>query len=231
VNCPRAALRVACFTTVLLGFSAAAWPAGAPSAADLARCAAMTAPDARLACYDNLAAQPPNAAAPATAGAAAKPPSPTPAAVAPAPPAAAAVTPPALAPPALPAATAPAFAPAAAAAATSAPAPAYASAPAPASTPAGSAASADDPRNFGFSPAHVHAAPQGPKSIRASVAAIRRNQVGTTYMTLDNGQTWMYIDEDGRLVPGDTVTIKRASLGSFLMVTPSKRSYHVQRVE
>jgi hypothetical protein len=33
------------------------------------------------------------------------------------------------------------------------------------------------------------------------------------------------------LGPGDLVTIKRAMLGAFLMTTPSKRSYHVQRVQ
>ncbi|MGO9933193.1 MAG: hypothetical protein ACLPV8_15485 [Steroidobacteraceae bacterium] len=96
---------------------------------------------------------------------------------------------------------------------------------------ASAAATADDPRNFGLNAAQLHTAPQGPKSIQASVAKIYRNQIGTSYVMLDNGQTWTYVDQDGRLGPGDTVTIKRASLGSFLMVTPSKRSYHVQRVQ
>jgi hypothetical protein len=30
--------------------------------------------------------------------------------------------------------------------------------------------------------------------------------------------------------PGDTVTIKRAALGSFLMMTPSRHSYRVERL-
>jgi len=46
---------------------------------------------------------------------------------------------------------------------------------------------------------------------------------------LDNGQIWTYQGDDGRLGPGDPVTIKRAALGSFIMVTQSKRSYHVTR--
>ncbi len=40
--------------TLLLAYSPAAIAALAPSPADLARCAAITAPDARLACYDAL---------------------------------------------------------------------------------------------------------------------------------------------------------------------------------
>ncbi len=58
----RAAARAARLITPLLCVSASAWPAAAPTAADLARCAAMTAPDARLACYDSLSAPPANAA-------------------------------------------------------------------------------------------------------------------------------------------------------------------------
>jgi hypothetical protein len=46
----KAAVRAAHLNLMLLFASAAAWPAAAPTAADLARCAAMTAPDARRAC-------------------------------------------------------------------------------------------------------------------------------------------------------------------------------------
>jgi hypothetical protein len=96
---------------------------------------------------------------------------------------------------------------------------------------AAAAAALNDPRNFGFSPAQLHTPAQGPQSIQARVANISRNRVGTAYLALDNGQTWAYTDEDMRLGPGDLVTIKRAMLGAFLMTTPSKRSYHVQRVQ
>jgi hypothetical protein len=48
---------------------------------------------------------------------------------------------------------------------------------------------------------------------------------------LENGQTWAFIEPEPRLRPGDAVTIKRASLGSFLMLTPSRRSYRVERVK
>jgi hypothetical protein len=47
----------------------------------------------------------------------------------------------------------------------------------------------------------------------------------------DNGQTWEY-EEDGDylLAIGDSVTIRRASLGSFLLVTPSKLVHRVRRI-
>jgi hypothetical protein len=96
---------------------------------------------------------------------------------------------------------------------------------------AAAAAALNDPRNFGFSPAQLHTPAQGPQSIQARVAKISRERTGTAYLALDNGQTWTYTDEDMRLGPGDLVTIKRAMLGAFLMTTPSKRSYHVQRVQ
>jgi hypothetical protein len=100
-----------------------------------------------------------------------------------------------------------------------------------AQAPAPAAAGADDPRNFGLTPAQLRSPPHGPQSIQARVTKISRDRAGTAYLALDNGQTWTYTDEDSRLGPGDLVTVKRAMLGSFIMTTPSKRSYHVQRVQ
>lgn len=211
MNRLRAFVRDARVATLLLGVSVSAWSASVPTAADLARCAAMPAADARLACYDSLS--PPSAgtappAAAAVQGAVAVPATPSPAA---------------------PAAAASASAPATAPAPVRAAAPAPASAPVPAAAPA--PAAADDPRNFGLTPAQVRATPPGPQSIQARVTKISRNRFGSAYLVLDNGQTWSYTDEDSRVGPGDLVTIKRAMLGSFLMITPSKRSYHVERVQ
>jgi hypothetical protein len=195
----------------LLGISVSALSATAPSAADLARCAGIAAPDARLACYDTLAGRAADRAAPTAAT------TPTPAPVAPPPPASAA-------PPT-----------AAAAAATSA-TPAAPPVP-PASAPAPSFAS--DPRNFGFTEAQQHAqaqphaAPEAPANIQARVAKFVDNRAGRAYVVLDNGQTWVFVDagDDAGLSPGDAVTIKRASLGSFLILTPSKHALHVRRLQ
>jgi hypothetical protein len=182
--------------TVLLGDALPASAARTPSPGDLARCAGIAAPEARLACYDALTGGAERAAPAATPV-----PAPTPAA-APAP-----ATP----------------TPAAAAASATPAAPALPSAPAPAS----------DPRNFGLSQAQLHPSPEGPAAIQARIAKIINNVYGRDYVVLDNGQTWTYTDsdEDARLAPGDQVTIKRASLGSFLMKTPSKHAYHVRRTQ
>ncbi|MGC1524014.1 MAG: hypothetical protein WA803_20920, partial [Steroidobacteraceae bacterium] len=95
------------------------------------------------------------------------------------------------------------------------------------------AAAATDPQNFGLTPAQAHAPPAGPAAIKASIAKILGNPAGHTYAILDNGQTWLFVDagDDAGLSPGDPITIKRGSLGSFLMITPSKRSYHVRRTQ
>jgi hypothetical protein len=193
---------------ILLAASAAA----APSNSDMARCAAIAAPDSRLACYDALAHRP---ADKAPSAAAIAPTAPAPAPVfAPAP---------ALAPPPLPAP----------AAAVARPTPAAAVAPpaAAAQPPLSPAAIAADPKNFGLTAAQQHTADLGPKSIAAQISILSSDQSGRTLMVLDNGETWTVMDNDGRLSSGDAVTIKRASLGSFLMFTASNHSYRVRRIK
>jgi hypothetical protein len=195
--------------TAQLGI-ASALSATAPTAADLARCADLPAPDARLACYDALAevtADHKPAAAPAASTAASPPANPE-AATAAAPPAAVGATP---------------------------AAPGIASAPAPTST------FASDPRNFGFTetqleqtrPHSAQTAPTGPTAIQARIDRIIDVRYGHCVAVLDNGQTWTFVDADldSALRSGDQVTIRRASLGSFLMITPSKHSYHVRRTQ
>lgn len=176
---------------------------GAPvDSSDLARCHAMATRDQQLDCYEALAAA-------AASGA-------TTAHVAP---------------------TAPAVA--------SAPAgPGAPTAAAVASTPAGSAAPSapgeqpaapfnpDDPANFGLSrrQADPHpSAPSTPTALKSTVFQMTEDRLHNVTVLLDNGQTWKFIDPEPRLRPGDAVTIKRASLGSFLMLTPSRRSYRVER--
>ncbi|HEY2779343.1 MAG TPA: hypothetical protein VGI90_01100 [Steroidobacteraceae bacterium] len=174
---------------LLLSVGASA--AAAPSNDDMARCAAIAAPDSRLACYDALAHRPADKVSRATV-----------------PPASAAPTPAAVA-------TTSTAAPAAAAAASQAPA----AVPNPA-----------DPKNFGLTAAQQHTSDLGPKSIAAHISSVSSGQIGQTFVVLDSGQTWTVLDNDGRLSAGDAVTIKRAALGSFLMVTPSNHSYRVRRI-
>jgi hypothetical protein len=213
LSCRKAVVRAARVNLMLMFASAAAWPATAPTAADLARCAAMTAPDARLACYDSLSAPPAPVATPAPAAPAA------PTASAPALPPPAPTAPVTNAPPAPVAVPAPAVA---------------TSVPASTGNTAPTAAPADDPQNFGFTRAQVQAHTQSPpppglQSIQVHITNVLTDRQGNGYVLLDNGQMWTYQGDDGRMRPGEPVTIKRASLGSYIMVTQSKRSYHVTR--
>ena len=132
------------------------------------------------------------------------------------------------APPSSPAAAAPAAAPVVSAAPVGAAPPAAAPVPARAST-------AND---FGLSKVQKERAdgaasssPAEIKSITARVAGFRKGPSGRPRVLFDNGQTWEY-EEDGDylLAVGDSVTIRRASLGSFLLVTPSKLVHRVRRI-
>lgn len=92
----------------------------------------------------------------------------------------------------------------------------------------------NDPANFGLSRRQLEAHPSGSSgltSIKTGVSQITEDRRHNITVVLDNGQTWVFIEPEPRLRPGDTVTIKRASLGSFLMLTPSRRSYRVERVK
>jgi hypothetical protein len=186
-------------------FAAAATTAtAATSDADMMRCAAIPARDARLDCFDALAHQ---LSAKAAAPAVTQVPPPT-ATQVPAP---------------LPAG-APAISPAAAQAPSAAAvSPATIQAP-PAAVIAG------DPKNFGLTAAQQHTADVGPKMITANISSLGSNQKGDTLVALDNGQTWSVADNDGWLATGQAVRIRRAAMGSYLMLIPSNHSYHVRRL-
>jgi hypothetical protein len=132
-----------------------------------------------------------------------------------------------------------AAAPSAAAPAPAAPAPA---APAPAvpgaaasvaAAPAPAAAPTEE--DFGRSKVRKAASAGAPpeiKSITAKVAAFGRSPNRRTQVTLDNGQVWEFQDDPDQLLSiGDSVTIKRATLGSFILQTPTKLSHRVSRID
>ncbi len=66
----------------------------------------------------------------------------------------------------------------------------------------------------------------------AVVTGIAMRPRGEHVITLDNGQVWAQTNPDAmfRLALGDTVKIKPASLGSFLLSGPAKRSTRVNRI-
>jgi hypothetical protein len=87
-----------------------------------------------------------------------------------------------------------------------------------------------DAKNFGLTPHQLKKAPEGPEQIQAVVNRLTEDRAGNVYVVLDNAQTWVLNNLEGQLRPGDPVTIKRAALGSFLMLTPDRRRYRVQRL-
>jgi hypothetical protein len=100
----------------------------------------------------------------------------------------------------------------------------------PASSPAVSF-DPDDAANFGLNRRQVEPHPGGPSAVKSIVSQMTEDRLHNITVVLDNGQTWAFIEPEPRLRPGDSVTIKRASFGSFLMLTPSRRSYRVERVK
>jgi hypothetical protein len=122
---------------------------------------------------------------------------------------------------------------AAASPATQVPATPQAAAPAvaPAAPAAPAAVVAGDPKNFGLTPAQQHTIDAGPKMITANISILSSDQKGATLIVLDNGETWSVADSDGWLATGQAVRIKRAVMGSYLMLIPSNHSYHVRRLK
>jgi hypothetical protein len=191
--------------TTLMFMAPGARVAAASTAAGLARCGAIAAPDARLACYDSLAGRAAERGAPTATATGAEAGHAT----------------------AAGSGTSTSGTAAAGTGAASAATAALATAAAPAAPVA-----RDDPRNFGFNQAQLHIAPPGgADAVHAIVSRITQDQLGRTTITLDNNQTWTYTDEDGRLSAGNAITIKRAALGSYLMTTPARRVYTVRRIQ
>ena len=72
-----------------------------------------------------------------------------------------------------------------------------------------------------------------PESITGTVAAVGRRPDGELTVTLENGQVWtqVTVDQRARVAAGDTVTIKKAALGSHLLVTQGRYATRVRRVK
>ena len=72
-----------------------------------------------------------------------------------------------------------------------------------------------------------------PESISASVAKVSFRPTGEVVVTLDNDQVWEQaeiVTTKARVKAGDVVTIRKASLGSYTMVTASRMLSRVRRV-
>jgi hypothetical protein len=72
-----------------------------------------------------------------------------------------------------------------------------------------------------------------PESISGTVAKVGRQPAGELIVTLESGQVWtqVQVDTRARIAAGDTVTIKKAALGSYLLVTAGRYATRVRRVK
>lgn len=88
-------------------------------------------------------------------------------------------------------------------------------------------------RNFGLSAEQQAVGRVVPKSMTATVVSVTAaSHIGRWVATLDNGQVWEQRETTAdarRPRPGDTVTIRSASLGSYLL-TSSRGASRVRRI-
>jgi hypothetical protein len=73
----------------------------------------------------------------------------------------------------------------------------------------------------------------GTKSISATVTALERSRDGKFVVTLDNAQSWSQSEYNSQadVSVGDTVTVGRGALGSYLLVTKAGIGTRVRRVK
>lgn len=71
-----------------------------------------------------------------------------------------------------------------------------------------------------------------PDSITARVSTVGRQPTGGLVVTLDNDQVWAQAESlsKARVTPGDEVTIRKATLGSYMLIAPNKVAMRVRRV-
>ena len=75
--------------------------------------------------------------------------------------------------------------------------------------------------------------PDGPRSISATVTSLDRSRDGKFVVTLDNAQVWSQSEYNSQadVAIGDTVTVRRGALGSYLLVTKAGIGTRVRRVK
>lgn len=107
-----------------------------------------------------------------------------------------------------------------------------------AAAPQSAAAAVDPMDDFGLSEVAKRArdpgkAGEADPSISSVVTTVRRQPAGELIVTLENGQVWTQIGVDtrARVAVGDTVTIRRAALGSYMLVTANRYATRVRRVK
>lgn len=100
------------------------------------------------------------------------------------------------------------------------------------------AAAATADANFGLTQEQIDSKAPGGGSAKAdrvtsAVVALKRDRDGRFTVTLENGQVWgqIEIQSIATLAIGDPVTIRRAAMGSYLLVTPRGVGTRVKRLD
>jgi hypothetical protein len=80
------------------------------------------------------------------------------------------------------------------------------------------------------------AASQGtpaPDSMTGKVVNVAHRATGESVVTLEGGQVWIEVDSYTSVAirPGDVVTIRKAALGSYMLVTPKHVATRVRRLK
>jgi len=71
-----------------------------------------------------------------------------------------------------------------------------------------------------------------PTSISSTVSDVSFRPTGEVVVTLENGQVWTQaetVTTKARVKAGDEVTIRKAAMGSYVLVTPSRTAIRVRR--
>jgi hypothetical protein len=92
--------------------------------------------------------------------------------------------------------------------------------------------------NFGLTQEQIDSKEPGGGSaksdrITSAVVALTRDRDDRFTVTLQNGQVWVQIETQSGATPaiGDPVTIRRAAMGSYLLVTPRGVATRVKRLD
>jgi hypothetical protein len=74
---------------------------------------------------------------------------------------------------------------------------------------------------------------EGPASVSAAIKALHRLHDGKFVVTLDNSQVWAQSEFNSQadVAIGDTITVRRGALGSYLLVTKAGIGTRVRRVK
>ncbi|MHC9084941.1 hypothetical protein ACYX7E_07870 [Luteimonas sp. RIT-PG2_3] len=88
-------------------------------------------------------------------------------------------------------------------------------------------------REFGLAPEpRTRSEEHSPDRIEARIVKLAYGQRGERTLTLDNKQVWRIVEATsrGHMVEGDQVSVRKASMGSHLLISPGGVPLRAQRV-